>query len=320
MNFYEQWTPGLRVSAPVVQVGDTVDIHAQLIDTSDGSLVREAGHTVNVYWDDAPVPVPTRLYVDFDKTILSHADGDSAYVIVRVYDQLGNAMPNQSVSVSRSDGVSWTVETDSEGSGSFSYVSQGIGDVTFTFECEGLSESVTIEDCKFYDASSSSNVNKYSVESGTSFSYDSSNSSYSLYPTSAGARWVTLNSYTFSKDNKVSIDFNITNAPINAQYGFLIGNICCRAIKAGSIQRITISNNEASSDYTYYDHAISTQEWYTLELLPTGVLNLKQGETIIATCNYDISSIQGDTNNFKIYSAHSSDTRGNVKNIKIKPL
>ena len=152
VNFYEQWTPGLRVSATpgIIQSGDESSIKAQLIDTRDGSLVREEGHTVNFYWDDAPVPVPTRLYVDFDKTILSYADGDSAYVIVRVYDQLGNAMPNQSVSVRRSDGVSWTVETDMHGQGSFSYVSQGIGDVSFTFECMNVSEIYSITDYEVY--------------------------------------------------------------------------------------------------------------------------------------------------------------------------
>ena len=318
IHFFEKIEPIITVSASqsIIQTSDNTEIYAKVKD-SDGSLAQN----VQVHFYQQPeAPVPTTLSVVADNPVLSYSDGDSAVLSATVRDQYSLPMSNQSVVFKVGDTVLDTVTTDGNGKAEYEYTSQGSGDVTFTVECGNLQETYELEDCKFYDASSSSNVNKYSVESGTSFSYDSSNSSYSLYPTSAGARGVTLNSYTFSKDNKVSIDFNITNAPINAQYGFLIGNICCRAIKAGSIQRITISNNEASSDYTYYDHAISTQEWYTLELLPTGVLNLKQGETIIATCNYDISSIQGDTNNFKIYSAHSSDTRGNVKNIKIKPL
>ena len=177
-----------------------------------------------------------------------------------------------------------------------------------------------MQDCNFYDASSSSNVSKYSAGSGASFSYDSNKNAYSLYPSSSGARFVNLNNLTFSKDNKISIDFDITNAPTNAQYGFIIGNVGVRAIRAGSTQRITITNSAVSSDYTYIDCTVSTGTWYTLELLPTGVLNLKQGDTIIATCNYDISSIQSDNNSFKLYVAHTDSTRGNVKNIKIKPL
>jgi hypothetical protein len=51
VNFYEEWTPGVRFSseANIFQSGDTVDWGAQLIDTSDGSLVRKAGQTVNFY-------------------------------------------------------------------------------------------------------------------------------------------------------------------------------------------------------------------------------------------------------------------------------
>jgi hypothetical protein len=163
-------------------------------------------------------------------------------------------------------------------------------------------------------------VSKYSVGSGASFSYDTNNSAYSLYPSSAGARFVSLNNLTFNKDNKVSIDVNITSAPTNAQYGFVIGNVGVRIIKAGNIQRITISNSAVSSDYTYTDCTVSTNTWYTLELLPTGILNLKQGDTIIATCSYDISSIQTDTNSFKIYTAYTVPTTNNVSNIKVKPL
>ena len=51
VSFYEEWTPGLRCSAnpSIIQVGDDADLSAQLIDNTDGSLVREAGHTVTLY-------------------------------------------------------------------------------------------------------------------------------------------------------------------------------------------------------------------------------------------------------------------------------
>lgn len=50
VSFYEQWTPALRVGAnpSIIQTGDTTDLSAQLCD-SDGSLVREAGHTISFY-------------------------------------------------------------------------------------------------------------------------------------------------------------------------------------------------------------------------------------------------------------------------------
>ena len=51
VNFYEEWTPGIRLSAnpSVIQSGEDIDLSAQLIDVSDGSLVREAGHTISFY-------------------------------------------------------------------------------------------------------------------------------------------------------------------------------------------------------------------------------------------------------------------------------
>ena len=51
VNFYEQWTPGLRVSATpsIIQSGEESSVKAQLIDTSDGSLVRESGVPIKIY-------------------------------------------------------------------------------------------------------------------------------------------------------------------------------------------------------------------------------------------------------------------------------
>ena len=62
VKFYEAWTPGIRLSADksIIQSGDTVDFTAQLVD-SDGSLVREAGHTVNFYIDSS-------ILFEFDNT------------------------------------------------------------------------------------------------------------------------------------------------------------------------------------------------------------------------------------------------------------
>lgn len=50
VNFYEEWTPGLRTlaSKSVIQSGTAIDLSAQLIDAVDGSLVRESGHRVNI--------------------------------------------------------------------------------------------------------------------------------------------------------------------------------------------------------------------------------------------------------------------------------
>ena len=52
--FYEEWIPGVRVSADksIIQSGDTVDFSAQLVDLDDGSLVRASGETVDFFTDN----------------------------------------------------------------------------------------------------------------------------------------------------------------------------------------------------------------------------------------------------------------------------
>lgn len=49
VKFYEQWTPAIRVSSDktVFQSGTDIDLSAQLYDSTDGSLVKEAGHNIS---------------------------------------------------------------------------------------------------------------------------------------------------------------------------------------------------------------------------------------------------------------------------------
>ena len=275
-----------------------------------------------------PTPVEyDNIVISSDKPILSYADSESATLTA----QLMNGDVSASISDvtvqfykyvdGTNDVLLGSDVTDANGEATYTYSSTGSGDVGLYVKVRTLvSETFGVQDCMFYDASSSVNLGKYSAQSGASFSYDSNKNAYNASPSTAGPQFVNLNNLTFSKDNAVSFDFNMVSTNNNAQIGFVIGNIGVRAIHAGSTQRITISNSAYSSDYTYKDNTINLNTWYTLELLPTGVLNLKQGDTIIATCNYDISSIQTDTNSFKIYTAYTIPTTNTVRNIKVKPL
>jgi len=334
---------GVAMANKNIIVSDGTNTLATLTTSSDGSFtgsvnIPNAGnYTLTVsyggdtYYTGSSVsrsitvnPVELNFALTDGSDILSYADEqqtpNSQYATFTA-TFVGANIVNQAVELYK-DNVLWdTLYTDNNGKVSKTYYSEGVGDIEFkAVKGTLVSKIYEVQDCNFFDASSSANVSKYSVGSGASFSYDTNNSAYSLYPSSSGAKFVSLNNLTFNKDNKVSIDVNITSAPTNAQYGFVIGNVAVRIIKAGNTQRITISNSAVSSDYTYTDCTVSTNTWYTLELLPTGVFNLKQGDTIVATCNYDISSLLTDNNSFKLYVAHTSTTRGNVKNIMIKPL
>ena len=74
VNFYETFTPGLKVDAipEIIQVGEQSCITTQLIDTADGSLIREEG-------------LPVKIYEDVDGRLLYSNDGtdiDSLHVVL----------------------------------------------------------------------------------------------------------------------------------------------------------------------------------------------------------------------------------------------
>ena len=332
VNFYELWTPGLRVSSPkVIQSGDNIDIKAQLIDTVDGSLVREAGHTVNVYMDDAPVPVPTTLYVNFDKTILSYADGDSAYVIVGVYDQYGDAMPNQIVSGSINEGAPFDLETDVDGRASFSYVSQGAGDVVFTVECMNLQETYSIEDCLNYDIATKDNTSNYTTKNLNShtFSTDkyiaertlgsSANTYYSLiYP-----------STTLPTDYEISVDMLALTKEQDKQFGLCVSDTYTETY-TGTNQCFLYANSNrmalgyrVSGSLTNYGESSSynINTWYTFKIKVSGTtvtVQILNGSTVVQSWNGTLSNIQSWKKIMLITGGQSNTIYW--KNLKIKPL
>ena len=78
VNFYETFTPGLKVDAipEIIQVGEQSCITTQLIDTSDGSLIREEG-------------LPVKIYEDIDARVLYSNDGtDTSTLFVHSYSDL----------------------------------------------------------------------------------------------------------------------------------------------------------------------------------------------------------------------------------------
>ena len=52
VNFYEEYTPGIEliITPETVVSGDTSTITAQLRDTTDGSLVKKSGETIDIYY------------------------------------------------------------------------------------------------------------------------------------------------------------------------------------------------------------------------------------------------------------------------------
>jgi hypothetical protein len=110
------------------------------------------------------MPSDVNLSVSASQDILSQT-GDQGVKIettvltASVVDKLGYPSSNRAVVFKKGSNVLDTVQTDENGVASYTYHSAGVGDVTFTIECEEATETYTIEDNLYY------NPNEISYES-----------------------------------------------------------------------------------------------------------------------------------------------------------
>ena len=283
VNFYEVWTPGLRVSAPVVQSGDTVDIKAQLIDTVDGSLVRESGHVVNVYSvTDVPL-VPTRLEFSVSKSILSYVDRDFAQMVVDVYDQFGNVLPGETI-VFKVNGVVVDTQESKSYPSTHNYMSGGVGDVVLSVECGNLSESITIEDCTCYDTT------EYNTQQSKDISLPS--------------------------DFEIDVDLMATSSSDSYPQVYIGTELNTNHISFGQMsqqkQGVEFKKNNSRLTLLLTNGSQSVNNWYNVTLK-------KQGDDYTflwgnETLSYTNSSISAD----KLFLIYLSN--GKSRNLKIKPL
>lgn len=297
VNFYEQWTPGLRVSAPVVQVGDTVDIHAQLIDTVDGSRVRESGHTVDVYWNDAPAPVPTTLTVSIDNTVLSYADGDVAHFTLTLYDQYNEPVAGEYISLYIDGELRTRFRTNGDGQVTgLSYHSAGVGDVVLGFECGSVSESVTIEDCW------NAHLSEISITGDTVNSIGMDN-----------VHNVQNDDFILEFDHKGNGNICIGatsqySTPSTANYRLTLGTYDSKyycAVRTSSTDETSGSSEDNS---TYYCYKIE-KEGTTVKFYANNVLIATKTASFFT--NYDA---------YSIYNIKWGGGTEYVKNIRLKPL
>ena len=74
----------------------------------------------------------------------------------------GDDVANKPVVFKNESTVLRTVNTNSNGVATYTYNSEGVGDVTFTIECMNLQETYSIEDCLYYSSESyNTNDNPY---------------------------------------------------------------------------------------------------------------------------------------------------------------
>lgn len=96
------------------------------------------------------INAPTSLVLQADKSILSNYDNDNCTLTATLYDNNNTPMEGLMVVFKNGDIVLDTITTNSGGVATYTYNSQGVGDVTITAECMNLQETYTLEDCNYY--------------------------------------------------------------------------------------------------------------------------------------------------------------------------
>ena len=127
----------------IVQTGDALDLFAYC--KHNGEV---EGNTVHFY-AIAP-PTISSISITSDKSAISYSDGEKATLTIISLDEDDNPLPNQQIVIKNGSTILDTLQTGSDGTVTYEYTSQGVGDVTLTVECGEVSETITIEDCMVY--------------------------------------------------------------------------------------------------------------------------------------------------------------------------
>lgn len=226
--------------------------------------------------------------------------------------------------------------TDNTGKATVTYNSQGVGDIGFKAEWSTfVSETYAIEDCYYYDASSSSNVSKYTTNNN-SISYDSTQQAYLLTHSPSTPRGILLNDATFTNKVRITAKLKYIATVTNNQYGIGLYNGSSMAVIGKPIYAQTVNYygmSIASNDLTSYgtDNGLvnltssdfNTTDWYTIELIinETNItFKLYKGDTLVNTSTATLSVLNSSGNKLAILTGHVTNTSIYLKDIKVKPL
>lgn len=212
------------------------------------------------------------------------------------------------------DTLATTVNTNSSGQASYSYVSQGVGDITITAIPDNrslLSETYSLEDCINYDAMTS-NSGKWTIPSACSTAYDSN-----------GAKFGTATSYSQVKltdklTNDCSVEFtivdysssNIGTYPPVIVYQYTNGETTPN-------QALLISWNDSAIKAldTIINHAIVKGAVYRIDYKSSGMKVYENG-TLLASG----SNTVGFPTRLEFHIGNTGSRWVKVKDVKVKPL
>ena len=276
----------------------------------------------------------SKIVASSDKSILSYADSEKATLYAQLKDSSDNDVALSGVTITFSDGTNTlgTASTDGTGLATLTngYTSAGAGDISISATDGSLvSETYAIEDCKFYDVSSSSNISKYSTNNEVTHTFDSTENAYVFkIGVNNAFRNIDLNNVNVSRESTLRCKFKYKSGGGsggigNAQLGLglvnsntvIMGRIGIASTPADDIGKHTwnqFANWSQLASQTGV--SFSTSEWYTLEVIfnngsvtykiynasGTVISNISGTETVLSTSNRLTFSI-GWTRNAEVY-------------------
>lgn len=186
------------------------------------------------------INAPTSLILQADKSILSHYDNDNCTLTATLYDNNNTPMEGLSVVFKNGDIVLATITTNNNGVATYTYNSQGVGDVTITAECMNLVQTYSLEDCilanvnaSYTGTSTNDTVYSLGYDEIADLSSIDFEFSFKFHQTSYGCD-VCLGA---------SSEFSVS--PIKSNYRIFIGNSGSGKTRYG--YRTTSTNNEGGS-------------------------------------------------------------------------
>lgn len=156
---------------------------------------RNWGNYATTYVKNVKIKPLNTLSLTSDVSVLSYADSDSATLTATHSDGTGKTVQLYDAS---DDSLIGTMTDNLDGTYSYTYTSQGVGDVSFYAKSGSLeSETYAIEDCKYYNDGSS--VGSLEISSGVSCT---SNGDYITITTStSGEKYVYIPTILANSDN-----------------------------------------------------------------------------------------------------------------------
>ena len=252
------------------------------------------------------INAPTSLVLQADKSILSHYDNDNCTLTATLYDNNNAPMGGLGVVFKNGDIVLATITTNNNGVATYTYNSQGVGDVTITAECMNLVQTYSIEDCNYYNTAE---VTRSSTNGSTIYDNNLSQSlpskceiSFDLYSDN-------------SKDNGEHRFFLLPKSQYSSGTTQPTNAIYVDALKT----KMNIGKRESSTVGLYINLPYGSGSYRNFKIIKDGTdLTFYIDDNLIGTST--ISWIGNHSDYCLSMMRWSTSGTSKIKNVKFKPL